>query len=61
MTFWDRYVARLEAMSLDAEQPGVPLMVLRYEDLCLHMDAVRNGALVHAPTPPPHRAISNPP
>jgi hypothetical protein len=40
MTFWDSYVSKLEAMSLDADSPGVPLMVLRYEDLCLHFDSV---------------------
>jgi hypothetical protein len=40
MTFWDNYVSKLEAMSLDPDSLGVPLMVLRYEDLCLHLDAV---------------------
>jgi hypothetical protein len=40
MTFWDNYVSKLEAMSLDPDGLGVPLMVLRYEDLCLHLDAV---------------------
>ncbi len=42
MVFWGHYAGKLAEMAAEGgPSPAVPVMVVRYEDLCLNMGMVR--------------------